>query len=94
MKPHACRFLTKNNLCSIYEARPVVCRKFPYTVLLSSGRLHAYYVDVPWSECQGYREKKHLKKQWLSPIVDELVKGTKEAFEAVDTGFFQITQIT
>jgi len=94
LKPHACRFVTENNLCSIYEARPVVCRKFPYTTHYEQGIVHAMYVDVPFSSCEGYRPKAHLKKQWLSPWVGLLMEADKEIAESVQTGFFMITEVT
>jgi len=92
-KPHACRFVTEDNLCSIYEARPVVCRKFPYTTFHKGGLTHAYYVNVPFSTCPGYREKHHLKKQWLTPWVKDLMEGDREILQSVQSGFFMVTQV-
>ena len=88
-EPHSCRFL-KDGLCSIYEARPVVCRKFPYTTYHEGGVVHAYYVYVPRSECPGYRERRHLKRQWLAPWVRDLLEGDREIAKSVKMGFFQI----
>jgi len=93
LKPHTCRFVTSANRCSIYEDRPVVCRKFPYTTYYESGLFHAYYVDVPFSNCQGYRPKPHLKKQWLAGWVKDLMEGDKEIAESVQSGFFIVTEI-
>jgi len=93
LKPHACRFVTEDNLCSIYEARPVVCRRFPYTTYHSQGLIHAYYMDVPFSSCPGYRERRHVKKKWLSPWVKDLIEGDKEILESVQFGFFVITEV-
>ena len=93
LKPHACRFLTENNLCTIYEARPVVCRKFPYTTYHQEGLTHAYYVNVPSSSCPGYREKRRLKKQWLTPWVKDLIEADREILGAVQSGFFMITEV-
>jgi len=93
LKPHACRFVNKDNLCSIYEARPLVCRKFPYTTYHEGGLTHTYYVDVPFSTCQGYREKHHLKKQWLTPWVKTFTEADKEILESVKSRFFTITEV-
>ena len=93
LKPHACRFVTEDNLCSIYEARPVVCRKFPYTTYHRDGLTHAYYVDVPFSTCPGYRERHRIKKQWLAPWVEDLLQADKEILESVQSGFFMITEV-
>jgi Fe-S-cluster containining protein len=94
LKPHACRFVTEDNLCSIYEARPIVCRRFPYTTYRNQqGLTDAYYVDVPFSTCQGYREKRHIKKQWLTPWVKDLLEGDREILESVQSGFFMITEM-
>jgi len=93
LKPHACRFVTEDNLCSIYEARPVVCRKFPYTTYREEGLTHAYYVNVPFSNCPGYREKRHLKRKWLTPWVKPLLEADREILESLQSGFFMITEI-
>jgi len=93
LKPHACRFVTEDNLCSIYEARPVVCRKFPYTTYRVEGLTHAYYVDVPFSNCPGYREKRHLKRKWLAPWVKTLLEADREILESLQSGFFMITEV-
>jgi len=94
LKPYPCRFVTEDNLCSIYEARPVVCRKFPYTTYHREGLIHAYYVNVPFSTCIGYREKKHIKKKWLSPLEKDFVRCDKEIYESVQSSFFNITHIS
>jgi len=93
LKPHPCRFITENNLCSIYKVRPIVCRKFPYTTYQEDGLTHAYYVNVPFSKCQGYREKRNIKKQWLTPWVKDLVQADREILESVQSGFFMITEV-
>lgn len=92
--PHPCQFATKDNLCSIYPIRPVTCRKFPYTTYLDKqGLVHAYYVDVPWSQCEGYRPKRHIKRQWLSTWVSTLQMADKEIIESVQKGLMIITKL-
>jgi len=93
LKPHPCQYVTEENLCSIYPVRPVVCRKFPYTTYLENGIVHAYYVDVPWSECEGYRPKPHIKRKWLSPLVRDLERGNEEIIESVKKGLLIITEL-
>jgi len=91
--PHLCQFVTEDNLCGIYSSRPVTCRKFPYTTYLDKeGLVHAYYVDVPWSECEGYRSKRHIKRQWLSTWIKDLEMAGKEIIESVQKGLVIITE--
>jgi Fe-S-cluster containining protein len=93
-KPHRCRFLTVENLCRIQKVKPVVCTKFPYTVQKDlAGIYHAYYVDVPWSRCQGYQEKKKIKKKWLSEWVKPLIDGAEEVYETLKNNLMLITEI-
>ena len=94
LKSHPCQFVTKDNLCSIYPIRPITCRKFPYTTILDKeGLVHAYYVDVPWSECEGYRAKRHIKRQWLSTWISDLMMADKEIIESVKKGLMIITEM-
>ena len=93
-KPHKCRFLTDRNLCSIYDARPMVCRKFPYTVIWDGELLHAYYVVTPWLKCMGYRAKPKIKRSWLSPYVKHLTQSFEETIETVSKGLMVITDVT
>ena len=92
-QPHPCRFVAEDNRCSIYEARPIVCRKFPYTTYNEDGLVHAYYVNVPFSACPGYRERRHVKRKWLSPWVKDLTRGDEEILESLKSHFFMITEI-
>ena len=39
-----CMFLDGENLCSIYENRPPVCRTFPFSVDAVEGKLRAEFV--------------------------------------------------
>jgi len=55
--------------------------------------VHAYYVDVSWSECKGYRPKPHIKRKWLSPLVRDSEKGNKEIIESVKKGLLIITEL-
>lgn len=91
---HACQFVTQDNLCRIYPHRPMTCRKYPYTTFHQpDGLTHAYYVTVPWSECQGYTPKLHLKKKWLSPWVNLLQQADQEIRESLEKGVMIITEI-
>ena len=93
-KPHRCRFLTTDNLCQVQQVKPVVCRKFPYAIQKDrTGTYHAIYVDVPWSRCQGYREKRKVKLQWLTPWVKPLIDGAEEIYETLENNLMQITEI-
>ena len=93
-KPHRCRFLTNANLCEIQEAKPVVCRKFPYSIAKDkASTYHAIYVDVPWSQCKGYREKKKVKTQWLTGWIKPLIDGAEEVYETLENDLMQITSV-
>ncbi len=92
-KPHPCRFLNENNRCSIYPVRPAVCVKAPYTVFRQPDGFHAYYSHVPWSQCRGYRAKKRVKLQWLSPWVNPLIRTCHEIWETVRLGMMQIIRV-
>lgn len=93
-KPHRCCFLTADNLCQIQEVKPVVCRKFPYSIGKDeASTYHAIYVDVPWSQCQGYREKKKVKTSWLIGWVKPLIDGAKEVWETLENDLMQITSV-
>jgi len=92
-KPAGCRFLTEDNLCSIYPCRPSVCRKSPYTLYKVDGTYHAYYIAEERSECQGYKEKPKPKLKWLTPWVGSLIQGYEEVVESLETGVFKLTEI-
>ena len=94
-QPRRCRFLTRDNLCEIQDAKLVVCRKFPYIVSNPDRRstYHAYYADVYWSGCQGYRPKMKVKLPWLIPWVKPLIEGINEIYETVENNLMQITSI-
>lgn len=98
-KPHRCRFLTKDNLCRIQRdggeiLKPVVCRKFPYIISKDeTGLYHAYYADVPWSKCPGYREKKKIQTKFLNSWINPLIDGAEEVYETMKNDLMQITSL-
>ena len=93
MKPYPCRFLTEDNLCSIYDVRPTVCKKFPYTVYKTESLYHAYYVVTSQLECKGYRAKRKIKKKWLSEWAKPLIDGGNEVIETVEKRLMKITEL-
>lgn len=90
---HACRFLKEDNLCQIYDVRPTVCRKHPYTVYVNGSLYHAYYTKQEESECQGYRAKRRVKTKWLTPWIKPLIQNCNEIYESIQKGFFIITEV-
>jgi len=90
-QPHPCGFITEENLCSIYENRPVACQKFPYTTLHKDGLTHACYVDVPYSDCEGYIARPQINKKKLSKLAPILEKADLEIKESMETGMIIIT---
>jgi len=81
VEQHPCRF-QHGRLCSIYESRPIVCRKYPYAISLDPyGLLHAFYAHIPGNKCRGFEERPHLKRKWLSPYVKILLQAAEEIRE-------------
>jgi len=93
-KPHPCRHITDQNLCDIYESRPVTCRKFPYTTFHKDGLTHACYVDVPYSDCVGYFTRSNVNKKVFSRLASILEKGDVEIRESIEQGLIIITHLT
>jgi Fe-S-cluster containining protein len=93
-QPRRCRFLTDKRLCQIQEAKPTVCTKFPYIIAKDAANTyHAYYANVHWSDCQGYRAKKKVKLPWLIPWVKPLIDGAEEVYETMKNSLMQIIRV-
>jgi hypothetical protein len=69
-KDGKCVFL-KDNLCSIYEVRPLICRFYPFQ--LKSLRTNRYVFEYT-TECPGIGKGPQLKKEFF----EELFKKSTE----------------
>lgn len=49
-----CKYLTEDKLCSVYEKRPLMCKKYPQKKL-------SFYAEMP-DGCGYYVEKKSFKE--------------------------------
>jgi len=93
VQPHSCRF-QQENLCSIYEDRPMVCRKYPYAINWDCyAYLHACYAYTPQSRCRGFVKRKNLKRKWLSPWVKTLLEVAEEIEETTALGITIIEEV-
>jgi len=92
-KPHPCGHITDQNLCDIYESRPITCQKFPYTTFHKDGLTHACYVDVPYSDCKGYFTRPNINKKNLSGLSPLLEKADLEIKESFEQGLIIFTHI-
>jgi len=65
-----CVFL-KDNLCSIYPARPLICRFYPFQLKnIGNGRFVFTYTD----ECPGIGDGSQLKRSFFQKLFQESVK--------------------
>lgn len=74
---YICRYLTKDNLCSIYNKRPIGCRMFPFNIIgVEKGEI----IISPSLSCPGTNVKKPINVSELrslltkNPIYDTLKK--------------------
>jgi len=69
-----CIFL-KNNLCSIYRIRPIICWAYPFELEnLGGKRFRFTYTD----ECPGIGVGPVLKKAFFKELLREFKKATSE----------------
>ncbi len=73
-----CVFL-RDNLCSIYELRPVICRFYPFKLERTSGRgLRFSYTE----ECPGIGRGPRLRRVYfeglLNYLEENLMKATRD----------------
>jgi len=69
-----CVFL-KDNICSIYEIRPLICRFYPFQ-LKSIG--NDKYVFSCTEECPGIGNGNRLKKAFFENLFNEFKKAMRE----------------
>ncbi|MBS7287236.1 MAG: YkgJ family cysteine cluster protein [Candidatus Freyarchaeota archaeon] len=76
----SCIFL-QNNLCSIYPARPMTCRTFPFTFSIQDGWIKYGIVTRARDICPGLGKGKEIDEDQLAEIgwkaITELKKYSK-----------------
>lgn len=73
----SCIFL-QNNLCSIYPARPMTCRTFPFTFSIQDGWLKYGIVTRARDICPGLGKGKEIDEDLLAKIGWRAVTELKE----------------
>jgi len=68
-----CVFL-KNNSCSIYQVRPLICRFYPFQLSSKNNRPVFTYTN----ECQGIGKGPKLKRSFFEKLFKESMKAMTE----------------
>ena len=69
-----CIFL-RDNLCSIYDIRPIICRFYPFKLEdLGKNRYVFSYTD----ECPGIGKGPQLKREFFEELFTKLLKAMSE----------------
>ena len=69
-----CIFL-RDNLCSIYEIRPIICRFYPFKLEnLGENRYRFSYTE----ECPGIGKGPQLKRGFFEELFKEFLKSMNE----------------
>ena len=68
-----CVFL-EGNLCSIYPARPMICRTFPFTFSIENGLLRYGLTIKAKKDCKGLGKGREVKKHELALIGEKAVR--------------------
>ena len=73
-----CVFL-KDNLCSIYQMRPLICRFYPFQLRnLRNNRYAFIYTD----ECSGIGKGLRLKRDFFERLFDRFIESMRENIQA------------
>jgi Fe-S-cluster containining protein len=67
-----CIFL-KENRCSIYSKRPLICRFYPFGLVTNKDRRKIFYFT---SECIGMEEGKTMKENDFQKLLEQANKRT------------------
>lgn len=74
----SCIFLSKDNKCSIYPARPSSCRNFPFTFQLKDGWLYQGISIRAREYCKGLGKGRKINKKELERQGIKTIKELKE----------------
>lgn len=78
LQDSSCVFLSKNNKCSIYPARPSSCRSFPFTFQLKNGWLYQGISIRAKEYCKGLGKGKKINEKKLERQGIKAIKELKE----------------
>ncbi len=83
-KPYICEmkktksgicFFLKNNLCTIYEIRPLICRFYPFPLESLGNNRHSFsYTE----KCPGIGNGPLLKKIFFENLFNEMLEAIEE----------------
>lgn len=62
-KNGTCLYLRKDNLCSIHDVRPLVCRWWPVDYAYRNGRVEIFLAECPLTKYVSEKFIQHMKKQ-------------------------------
>jgi Fe-S-cluster containining protein len=88
-KPLRCRFLTTDNICTIYPARPSPCRIWPYSIKTLDKEINAFYSPQNDVQCQGFLEKRNPKRQLLTQPALEIKRHLVEVEDTIKRGLYE-----
>lgn len=88
-KPLWCRFLSADNICTIYPVRPSPCRIWPYDVRALNKEINAFYSPQNDVQCQGFLEKRNPKRQLLTQPALEIKRHLAEVEETIKRGLYE-----
>lgn len=69
-----CVFLSEN-LCSIYEARPIICRFYPFSLKSIDENM---YIFSSTKECPGIGKGPFLQQEYFRQLFGEFQKAMNE----------------
>ncbi|MEJ2281485.1 MAG: YkgJ family cysteine cluster protein [Candidatus Bathyarchaeota archaeon] len=73
-KSGSCFFL-KNNLCIIYEIRPLICRFYPFPLENLGNNKHAFSFT---KKCPGIGKGSLLKKTFFQKLFNQMLKAMEK----------------
>jgi Fe-S-cluster containining protein len=62
-KKGTCLYLTKDNLCLIHDAKPLVCKWWPVDYDYKKGKIELFLVECPMTKYVSKRFIQNMKKQ-------------------------------
>lgn len=72
-----CIFL-KENLCQIYDARPLICQSYPYTFQVRANQIYWGYSLKAKEYCPALTGESKIDKKQLEYIASNILKETEE----------------
>jgi len=69
-------FFLKNNICTIYEIRPLICRFYPFE-LKNLGNMNYYFSYT--TKCPGIEKEFPLKRNFFEKLFNEATAAMEES---------------